>query len=386
MIWMLFGCFPGMTGEKPDNTGTDDTDGVADSSATDDTGDPWLAIGVVAETTQGTTPSSGRLKIPIQVSGGVFQVDALRPDGGYLSLEYIDDPSGNRLLDWEDWSRSKQSLTDAVFIYDNSTIINWPIREEDGPLVSGEYVVTVGAVDEDYRYEEGVEVQSTLLQRADSDFAKGTFRVLVVLDSEIEQDISLREPIEASLVYWKELYGRYGVTLEYRTLFWDLETNLPATGWGDALYEELYQQASAGETVVVVGEIIDGDKWLYGEAGGIPGALVPTKRSAVAVSWLTCAGSDGVYSEEDVLFLGETMAHEVGHYLGMYHPVESSYNFWDAIEDTPECTTWQECEADMGDNLMFAYPLCDRNGVCQRQDVLSDDQIGIVQRNLAVVE
>ena len=48
---------------------------------------------------------------------------------------------------------------------------------------------------------------------------------------------------------------------------------------------------------------------------------------------------------------GETMAHEIGHYMGLYHPVEASYNYWDALEDTVECGTWNACETQLGQQL-----------------------------------
>ena len=65
----------------------------------------------------------------------------------------------------------------------------------------------------------------------------------------------------------------------------------------------------------------------------------------MVVSWLEGAGYDGQFNAEEIQMLGETMAHEIGHYMGLYHPVEASYNYWDALEDTEECGTWNACEA-----------------------------------------
>ena len=82
--------------------------------------------------------------------------------------------------------------------------------------------------------------------------------------------------------------------------------------------------------------------------------------------------------------MGETMAHEVGHYTGLYHPVESNYRAWDALDDTPECTRRRDCEDALGDNLMFPYSICDATS-CLVTDQLSADQEGVLQRYVAAL-
>ena len=79
---------------------------------------------------------------------------------------------------------------------------------------------------------------------------------------------------------------------------------------------------------------------------------------------------------------GETLAHEIGHYSGLFHPVECDYDCtleWDALADTPECMGWRDCEAELGTNLMFPYPVCDFYG-CTPAGDLSAAQVGVWQR------
>jgi len=100
---------------------------------------------------------------------------------------------------------------------------------------------------------------------------------------------------------------------------------------------------------------------LLGKAGGIPGPplLQGSYHSGVVLStydyyWY---GPNKAASK-----VAETMAHEVGHQLGLFHTTESDGSFHDPLGDTPECTNdWNgddlvdawECEDDGGDNLMF---------------------------------
>ena len=114
-------------------------------------------------------------------------------------------------------------------------------------------------------------------------------------------------------------------------------------------------------------------------AGAIPGTLTANTRSAVVVSWLASAGTDGVFQDTDITILGETMAHEVGHYMGLFHPVEQTWSTWDACDDTPDCTSESACISALGTNLMFPTPVCDFDG-CIEQDQLSLVQEGIMHR------
>ena len=77
--------------------------------------------------------------------------------------------------------------------------------------------------------------------------------------------------------------------------------------------------------------------------------------------------------------MGETMAHEVGHFMGLFHPVEQTFDRWDACDDTPNCASAAECEGVLGNNLMYPAPVCDFTS-CIEQDQLSDVQVEILQR------
>jgi hypothetical protein len=117
---------------------------------------------------------------------------------------------------------------------------------------------------------------------------------------------------------------------------------------------------------------------ILGIAGGIPGPPIGgTTHSGVAV---TMTG----YSRNPKQ-IGQTMAHEGGHFLGLFHTTEADGNAFDPLRDTPECgsgrdrngdgvVAYDECLSDGARNLMFW-------AAGDEAEQLSGDQGFVVIRN-----
>lgn len=102
---------------------------------------------------------------------------------------------------------------------------------------------------------------------------------------------------------------------------------------------------------------------ILGMAAGIPGpnGVLETWGSGMMVAVDTHL--DGSGEILDTQLMGETMAHEVGHQLGLFHTTEAEGG-GDPLADTPECTTdmdldgdgeltAEECQDADGANFMF---------------------------------
>lgn len=121
-----------------------------------------------------------------------------------------------------------------------------------------------------------------------------------------------------------------------------------------------------------------GDGEPEAEAGGIPGPLGMhgTAGSGIAIATDMMDG--------DPYRLGRTLAHEIAHYLGLFHTSEADGSVYDALADTPECRTDRDkagdgldaddCTDAGADNLMF----------WARTDgtKLTADQIAVLKRAL----
>lgn len=120
------------------------------------------------------------------------------------------------------------------------------------------------------------------------------------------------------------------------------------------------------------------------KAGAIPG---PPLHHGVAGAGVvvSLANYFGGTKAAAIPVVGLTMAHEMGHQLGLYHTSEGSGLAHDPIADTPECTDdsdqngkvepW-ECQALGAENLMFWS--------ASTEGALTPDQLTVIHRNPAL--
>ena len=122
-------------------------------------------------------------------------------------------------------------------------------------------------------------------------------------------------------------------------------------------------------------------------SGGIPGPALTSGTLASGVAVATF-GPIGDLTPEMALIQGRTMAHEGGHYLGLFHTTERDALLTDPISDTPACHPARdtnhngtveaaECLDLDGTNLMFWGPLA----LGTQQDGLTEGQKFVLYRN-----
>lgn len=339
----------------------------------------------------------GRLRVEAPVDDDVvsLQLVAVTPganDRGYVAAVELAD--GTQPYFAEDLWDASRNRTNAAFASAVPTM-SWPIDGSDPPL--GVDPVVFRLV-----FDQVPSVDLTLVGKVDDDLTAGVLRIDLVFAGNLEDDDNLRSGTEAAIAHWQDtLYaaggpGRVGIELVVQERTWDGVADLTSPGYGDY---DVYREALADKplravTLLVVNRVLEG-VGVYGVSGGIPGSLVASDRSVVVASALEAAGSDRKFSDAEVVLFGETMAHEVGHYLGLFHPAElgdatGAVSTWDALGDTPECGTDRSCADALGGNLMFPTPLCANvsvGGGCaeyQRQQVLTADQRDVIHRHVAV--
>lgn len=348
-------------------TFSDDTGGGKDTSGTDD--------GCVSQSKiDEASDSTGYAYIPVKVENGdeAFQVVARRADGA-MTIDYILDPNDNIVLTYEDWYSSTETLTSAFFLSSEAAVVNYPIRAGDQPLTKGTWQVLVGTYSNQGNVQTKQDVTGAVIRRGCQE-NKATLPIDVVYAGGLDKDAVVTSAVERAVDRWDEIYGTMNVSIDVSYSAVDWNADVPAPAYASDKYESLYDDVGAEGVVLVVGDTVDNEQGLYGEAGGIPGAMDATPYAAVAVSWLMHAGSNGTFSDPEIELMAETMAHETGHYLGLFHPVESTYTYWDALDDTNKCNSASTCESKLGTNMMFPYPICSSSSCTVQDDITSDQQ------------
>jgi len=327
---------------------------------------------------------SGRLKVrvPVDSDHAAFLLTAQTETGFRSVVLSVETPDGDEVFDLDDEVASGRLKTGARYATDVVSL-NWPILEEDVPLTEGDWLVLFGVVDSESKYQGGVDVGLDVLLGGDDVFDDGVLTVRVVLAGTMRSDAEVQRALGVAEQWWADMYAQVGIDLVFLEGT-SSHADLEQPGFGsDAAYEEISGETETGDVTVVITDSVSGSPDIYGVAGGIPGPLVASSRSVVTVAALTHAGGDLQFSLLEERILGETLAHEVGHYLGLFHPVETDWDKWDAIDDTPECDDQNSCVAQLGTNLMFPFPICGAT-TCQAQNGITPLQGASMNRYTGV--
>jgi hypothetical protein len=337
--------------------------------------------GPALDTTDGCvqTGSTGTAEIKVE-STREMSGFLLTSKGEHLvAVDEIRDGSDEQVFYWEDWYYLDTNLTSAIWPNTQEMVLNWPIRAEEAPMSEGEWTVVVSAVDGSGVYQAESEICYTIQSKDDEDLEYGEVNIRLVYAEGVGEMEAVTEAINAAILVWEDIWAPMNLLPVVRIENGDFSKDVPYAGDGSEDIYDLTLDSFEDEITMMVGETIDGSTSYLGVAGGIPGTLTANSRSAVVMSWLAGAGSDGVFSPLEINILGETMAHEIGHFMGLFHPVEQTWAMWDACDDTPNCSSESECDTQLGTNLMYPSPVCDVS-TCLTQDALSNIQTEILQR------
>ncbi len=291
----------------------------------------------------------------------------------------LKDANGNSLV-----SALNPPNSFAPFSNSNVNSLSFPVDPDQTNVDTGSYNLEVGMdVNTNFR--------TLFLAKHDSNLNSGVLYVNIFLVGVAVQGYN--NDIQDAIDIFSQIYSQVGITI-IPTVITSLNSSpgiLPNPSSGSSFYstnsESLAVNIYIGLNVSADastggGNILD----VLGLVHSIPGPFIKSTASAVAISLEPHYGADSVFNPFEIELLGETMAHESGHYLGLFHPVEfadathATFLPGDRLSDTAECTTLVTCNGTgLSQNLMFPTPV---TGVLQ-QRTLSGQQKALL--NLATI-
>ena len=365
------------------------------SSSDDDSGDNGdggnLPDGQVDSsfTISARTNSSGIARVQFRLAAGStkFAASAFTPSSSH-QIRFIElvSSSGTNYL-----NPGGQEISFAELFSSGVNAINAPSRNVDPDLGSDEtYTLGIEASTSGGGALSDSDISVLVTSRADGNFGGGTLIVNLFFVGEVGNEDNVRQVVELAVAEFRSIYAQLGVTLDVRSFSIDGPLILPSPFDGSSFYESASNSVGTlGVNIFISGDVANGAGGILGIAGGIIAPPVPSQRSALAVGIIPGAGPDGVYSTEDIRILGETFAHESGHYVGLFHPVDfsgESASATDPLSDTPTCSTFTACLGNeaLTRNLMFTTPVSNGSGGFVPQNQLTGQQAGVVNRYVAV--
>ncbi len=334
-----------------------------------------------------TSTSNGDLTIPVNItsSNQSFMVTVKSSTDTGLYIWRVRNPSGGVVLSSDNDSHT--AITTGLYWQTGDNQINWPSRAADGPLAVGEWKVDLGVTNSSGNQWAARSIDVTVQVKSDSNLSSGQVKVAMVYAGNLGSNSTVVNGVTGAVDRWRQIWQPYGLEL-FVTYYnaTSVPTNLPSLNSGSDHYatvsasERDHKQA---DIVMFIGDNAGGSGTL-GMAGGLPGTTVSTRRAATILSWLEHAGTNGTFNAAEVSMMGETMAHEAGHYMGLFHVVEFGWNEFDPLSDTATCSNESTCTSALSDNLMFPSSVCNQSG-CVAQDELSTQQQGVKHRYIGTL-
>ncbi len=362
--------------------------GCAVGGGDNDDDDEDITVGEGVFRLSAVTDARGSATVSFGLPDGTtkFSITAEITDDDLL-VRFIDLVSGAG-TDYLSPSGRQLSFADTFSSFIN--VASVPSRSVDPGVVNGErYTATIEIEDAFGTSVEGEDVTFEVVSKIDPGLDGGRLRVNVYYVGDVGQDQVTKSTVRAAFDTFRSIFaGSAGISVEISEFDIDGPVVLPLPVTGDRFYLSASGRGPNPAVNIFIGGDVDArgiSGEVLGVAGGIPAPPNPSERSGLAVSIFAAAGPDGIFSGEDVRLLGETMAHESGHYAGLFHPVDfsgSSVVETDPLDDTPSCGFITECISNrsLTENVMFASPVADGSGGFIPQTNLTQEQRSVINR------
>lgn len=329
---LLHGCDSASTTEGASSGGVTYTSSIIGSAT--------LAGGVTKDwfTISGVETGGGKVtQIVVDTTGGPIYIDSLSTsDSTYFDYDY---GSSSIRGDYSGfysflWNAGGDSIGAII-----------PVRHvSSGDFPSGDYTIALSNASSS-----SASVNVYMVKKTDPDFSSGgiTLNLFVYTVGGSNPVIASVEDAQAIKNYITNIFQQVGVTVNALNVEFRDDPNAVAQAGGsiedvgaflDSASRGTAGRGDTGINCFLMPQLGGG---LLGMDGAIPGPgfLHGTGSSGLVAAATSFGFTFPGYTahETDQAYLSLTLAHEIGHYLGLYHPSERDGSRHDPLSDTGEC-------------------------------------------------
>lgn len=324
-----------------------------------------------------TEDDTRRASVALELPAGTASMHLVTETPDRSSVVLALDGPGGTALDPKQWW-GDELLTLGVYWIEDRPVrgYTWPLRGADAPLEAGVWTWGLG-VGADSGLDGGVSFRWTAYANVDDDPTRGCLSAQVVFARGVDDDPAVEAAVRGAVAEWARIYEAEGLKVIPRWGTSDVDPD--HDGYPSPAIGALTAERAPHEVTLLITDTVGGPESTRLGRSQLGGPMAAGDNSEVVVGWTLHAGTDGLFSPEEKTFMGQTIAHEVGHYLGLAHPVEvdsaGQAIQWDAFSDTEACTDADTCTRDLGENLMFPWSWCwGHPNDCEAAETLTDEQ------------
>ena len=161
--------------------------------------------------------------------------------------------------------------------------------------------------------------------------------------------------IASAMSVMSTIYSNNGITLRVKDTITisDSQYATVSKSFIDSTTSGLVSQGSSDTVnLFFVEDQPSSETAILGVSAGIPGTMSIASSWNGVINYLTAHATGSTINSQ---LLGETAAHEMGHWLGLFHTTESGGTLFDPLSDTPQCPISRANEVDHYDNDTLVY-------------------------------
>ena len=324
----------------------DSSSGSSSSSETTSTSDnstSSYSVSEITQTNEGDGYLSGSFEVP---SNGIsFMLGTFMDNNSVVGFYSLTDPDGTNIL----------SSSSALYNYSSGRLGGYGFASVLVPQTSN-FSAKAGT----WTFKNYANDRVKLTIRTGSTPSVATINVQPYITGTTWS----ANDIASALTVMASIYDNNGITLSVKNTITisDSQYATVSSSFIDATTSSLVSQGSEDTVnLFFVEDQPSGETAILGVSAGIPGSM------SIASSWNGVINYLSAYATGSTLnsqVLGETVAHEMGHWLGLFHTTEAAGSSFDPLSDTAQCPISldgdsdgkvyaEECEGYGADNLMF---------------------------------